>query len=117
MIFPWHLYLMAFIYFIAGANHFRNSKMYIKIIPSYFPNPKLLNKLSGAIEISLAVGLIIPSLSRIAAWGTIALLLAIYPVHFYMLNNNKVNFGLPNWVLILRILLQIPLMFWAYQYT
>ena len=50
---PWHLYLMAFLYIIAGINHFRNPGMYIRIIPPFFSNPKLINILSGAAEIIL----------------------------------------------------------------
>jgi uncharacterized membrane protein len=37
---PWHLYLMALIYIVAGLNHFRNPRLYLKIIPPYLPNPK-----------------------------------------------------------------------------
>jgi uncharacterized membrane protein len=52
---PWHLYVMAFLYIIAGINHFRVPRLYQKIIPTYFPNPSLLNILSGAIEIILGI--------------------------------------------------------------
>lgn len=116
MTLPWHLYFMAFIYFFAGLNHFRNPKIYLKIMPPYVPYPKQMNYWSGLAEIVLAIGLCFFATSVIAAWGIIALLVAIYPVHLYMLNT-KVNFGLPRWVLILRIPLQLLLIFWAYQYT
>ena len=114
---PWHLYLMAALYLLAGLNHFRNPRLYERIIPEYLPNPKLLNVLSGIAEIVLAIGLVIPQTSKIAAWGVIALLIAIYPTHFYMLQNPKAHMGLPKWALILRIPLQLLLMYWAYLYT
>jgi uncharacterized membrane protein len=117
MNFPWHLYLMAFIYTLAGINHFRNPRMYQKIIPPYFPNPKSLNKLSGTAEIILGITLLIPDLSNYAAWGIIALLIAIFPTHIYMYQDEKVRMGLPKWVLLLRMPLQLFLIFWAYQYT
>jgi uncharacterized membrane protein len=117
MILPWHLYLMAALYLLAGLNHFRNPRLYERIIPDYLPNPKLLNQLSGIAEIILAIGLIIPETSAIAAWGVIALLIAVYPTHFYMLQNEKAGMGLPKWLLILRIPLQLLLIFWAYLYT
>ncbi|CAH0334949.1 DoxX family protein [Flavobacterium sp. CHNK8] len=114
---PWHLYGMAFIYFIAGINHFRNPRLYLKIIPPYFPNPKALNAISGVAEIILGIALCIPQLSNAAAWGVIALLIAIFPTHIYMYFDPKASMGLPKWVLFLRLPLQFALIFWAYQYT
>jgi uncharacterized membrane protein len=107
---PWHLYVMAFLYIIAGINHFRVPRLYQKIIPTYFPNPSLLNILSGAIEIVLGISLF-------AAWGIILLLIAIFPTHIFMLTNPKASMGLPKWLLYLRLPLQFLLMYWAYTYT
>jgi len=114
---PWHLYLMGIIYVVAGINHFRSPRLYLKIIPPYFPNPKMLNYLAGLVEIILGIGICIPLFSAISAWGVIALLIAIFPTHFYMLSNEKAGMGLPKIILILRIPLQIGLMIWAYNYT
>ena len=113
---PWHLYLMASLYFLAGLNHFRNPKMYLKIIPAFIPNPKLLNNISGASEVILANALCIPILSSYAAIGIIVLLLAIFPANIYMILNKKASFGLPKWLLMLRIPLQFILIYWAYIY-
>jgi len=117
MTFPWHLYLMAFLYIVAGINHFRNPKMYIKIIPPYFSNPKLLNTFSGAAEIILGTLLVIPFSTTFAAWGIIALLIAVFPANLYMYQNKKASFSLPKWILFVRLPLQIILVLWAYQYT
>lgn len=114
---PWHLYLMAFVYILAGINHFRNSGLYLKIIPSYFPNPKLLNIISGFSEIVLGIILCIPMFSIYASWGIIALLIAVFPTHLYMYQNKKAGMGLPKWLLLLRMPLQFVLMYWAFQYT
>ena len=114
---PLHLYLMAFVYFIAGINHFKNPRLYIKISPPYFPNPKLLNSLSGVAEMILGIALCIPAISNFAAWGVIALLIAIFPTHVYMYFEEKARMGLPKWVLLLRMPLQLGLIYWAYQYT
>lgn len=117
MNFPWHLYIMAFIFILAGINHFRSPRMYQKIIPTYFSNPKLLNILSGIAEIILGIALVIPLLSSYAAWGIIALLIAVFPTHIYMYQNEKVRMGLPKWVLLFRMPLQLGLILWGYQYT
>jgi uncharacterized membrane protein len=114
---PWHLYLMAFLYIIAGFNHFRKPGMYIRIIPPFFNNPKLINTLSGVAEILLGLLLLFPFSKRFAAWGIIALLIAIFPANLFMFQDKKAGFGLPKWILFVRLPLQIVLIYWAYQYT
>ena len=117
MILPWHLYLMACLYILAGINHFRKPGMYLKIIPPTFKNPKLINILSGAAEIILGIFLILPFTSYFAAWGIIMLLIAVFPANLYMFQNKKAGFGLPKWILFVRLPLQLILIYWAYQYT
>jgi len=114
---PWHLYLMAALYIIAGLNHFRNPGMYIRIIPPSFSNPKLMNILSGAAEVILGILLMVSYTTNFAAWGIIALLIAVFPANLFMYQNKKAGFGLPNWILFVRLPLQFVLIFWAYQYT
>ena len=114
---PWHLYLMGMLYFVAGINHFRNPRMYLKIIPPYFPNPKLLNYLSGIAEIILGIGVCIPMFSKISAWGIVALLIVVFPANLFMYMNKSAGFGLPKIILLLRLPLQIVLMICAYYYT
>ena len=117
MALPWHLYIMALIYLLAGLNHFRNPKLYLKIMPPYIPLRKEMNYLSGIAEIVFAFLLCSPVMAPVAAWGIIVLLIAFYPVHFYMLKHPKVSFDLPKWFLKFRIWLQLLLILWAYQYT
>lgn len=114
---PWHLYLMALLYTVAGINHFRSPRLYKKIIPRYFPNPTLINVLSGGAEIILGIALIIPTLSSYAAWGIIVLLIAVFPAHVYMYQNVKARMGLPKWALLFRMPLQLLLIYWSYLYT
>ncbi|MES2240108.1 MAG: DoxX family protein [Bacteroidota bacterium] len=114
---PWHLYLMALLYLLAGLNHFRIPKIYLKIIPPYLPNPKLINRLSGAAEIILGILLIFPMTKNYAAWGIIALLIAVFPANLFMFQTPEAGFGIPRWILLLRLPLQLLLIWWAYQYT
>ena len=116
MTLPWHLYVMASIYILAGLNHFRMPRFYIKIIPPFFPNPKLLNILSGSAEIILGILLCFKTTTGYAAIGIIALLLAIFPSNIYMYMNEKASLGMPKWLLLLRLPLQIILIVWACQY-
>ncbi len=113
---PWHLYLMAAIYVFAGFMHFIKPKMYMRIMPRYLPNHKLLVLLSGIAEIALGIALCIPILKTTAVYGIIAMLVVFLLVHFYMLSGEKASAGIPKWILILRIPLQFVLMYWAWSY-
>lgn len=117
MALPWHLYIMALIYIAAGINHFRVPRIYARMIPPFLPAPKALNYISGFAEIVLGVLLCIPQTSPFAAWGIILLLLAIFPANVYMYANDKASLGLPKWVRLVRLPLQLVLMFWTYLYT
>ncbi|MHA3789864.1 DoxX family protein [Flavobacterium hauense] len=117
MILPWHLYLMASLYILAGINHFRVPRIYVKMIPSLLPAPKTLNAVSGIAEIILGILLCIPTVSAFAAWGIIALLIAIFPANIYMYTNEKASMGLPKWVRLIRLPLQLTLIYWAFLYT
>ncbi|MBJ7879422.1 DoxX family protein [Gelidibacter salicanalis] len=116
MMYPWHLYLMAALYVLAGMMHFIKPKMYLRIMPRYLPKPKLLVTLSGIAEIMLGVGLCFPSTKNGAISGIIAMLMVFLLVHFYMLSNKKAAAGIPQWALLLRLPLQFALMYWAYLY-
>lgn len=112
----WHLYIMALMYIIAGVMHFVKPKMYMRIMPRYLPNHKLLVHLSGIAEIVLGLALCIPALKTVAIYGIIAMLIVFLLVHFYMLSGEKASAGIPTWILILRIPLQFGLMYWAWWY-
>jgi uncharacterized membrane protein len=117
MTLPWHQYVMGVIYILAGINHFRQPRLYLKIIPNYLPNPNLLNKLSGIAEILLGILVCLSFTHIFAAWGIIALLIAIFPANLYMFQNEKAALGLPKWLRLVRLPLQLALIYWAYLYT
>ncbi len=114
---PWHLYVMAGMYILAGIVHFIKPKMYMRMMPRYLPYHKFFVFLSGAVEIVLGIGLCFDVSRRLSIFGIILMLAAFLPVHFYMLSNEKAAAGLPKWALILRIPLQFALMYWAYSYS
>ncbi|WP_323788106.1 MauE/DoxX family redox-associated membrane protein [Psychroserpens sp.] len=112
----WLLYVMPLMYVVAGTMHFIKPKAYMRIMPRYLPNPKLLVYLSGIAEIVLGIALCIPALEVYAVYGIIAMLLVFLLVHFYMLSGEKASAGIPKWILIIRIPLQFGLMYWAWWY-
>ena len=113
---PWHLYLMAGMYVVAGMAHFIFPKAYLRIMPRYLPSHKLLVILSGVAEIVLGIGLCFEETRNPSIYGIILMLIVFLLVHFYMLSGEKASAGIPKWILILRIPLQFGLMYWAYFY-
>src|SRR5690554_3574713 len=116
MIYPWHLYLLAILYIFAGIMHFMKPEIYLRIMPRYLPNPKLLVILSGIAEIMLGIGLCFPSTKDIAISGIIAMLVVFLVVHYYMLASKKAGAGIPLWLLLLRFPLQFGLMYFSFCY-
>ncbi|MBR9847538.1 MAG: hypothetical protein GYB35_16200 [Algicola sp.] len=110
----WTFYVMPILFIVAGVMHFIKPKAYLRIMPRYLPNHKLLVYLSGIAEIVLGIALCIPSLKVFAVYGIIAMLTIFLLVHFYMLSGEKASAGIPKWILILRIPLQFGLMYWAW---
>jgi uncharacterized membrane protein len=116
MKYPWHLYLMGFMYVFAGSMHYIKPKIYLRIMPRYLPSPKFLVHLSGAAEILLGIGVCLSATKNVSIYALIAMLILFFAVHFYMLKGEKESAGIAKWLLILRIPLQFVLIFWAYQY-
>jgi len=112
------LYVMAAFYGAAGVNHFLSPGFYLKVMPPYLPAPELLNAASGVIEIVLAVALLFGRTRRLAAWGIIALLVAIFPVHVYMWQARDTVFAdYDRTLLLLRMPFQLIFMAWAWRYA
>lgn len=110
------LYLMAAVYLLAGFMHFRIPKFYLKITPPWVPAPEKVNWLVGAIEMLLGIGLLIPSTTKLAAWGVIALLIAVFPANLYHYQLVKRK-GKNIWPTLIRLPLQALLIYWAYSFT
>jgi len=56
-------------YILAGIMHFIKPKVYLRIMPGYLPNHKLLVALSGIAEIALGMSLLLPKLQDQAIYG------------------------------------------------
>ena len=76
--------LFGVLFALAGANHFFNTEFYVSIMPPYLPWHTALVYISGAAEIILGVALLFRRVERLAAWGMIALIVAVTPVHIQM---------------------------------
>lgn len=109
--------LLATIFLIAGVLHFVFTPVYVGIMPAYLPAPKLLVQISGAFEILGGLGLLIPITRPAAAWGLVALLIAVMPANINMALHPQPWSAIHAWLLWLRVPLQLPLIYWAWLYT
>jgi uncharacterized membrane protein len=76
--------LAAIFYVVAGALHFIKPAPYLRIMPPYIPWHVALVRVSGVFEILGGLGLLVSETRRPAAWGLIALLIAVFPANMYM---------------------------------
>ena len=71
---------------------------------------------SGLIEVILGILLLVPRYSSLAAWGIIALLIAVFPANIYVYQHQEL-FPFPWFLHLLRLPLQGVLILWAFVYT
>ena len=104
-------------FIIAGANHFVMTGFYVSIVPPYLPWPLALVVISGLAEIGLGALLLARRWSALAAWGLIALLVAVFPANLHMALHPDLYPWAPVAALWLRLPLQAVLIAWAYWHT
>ena len=109
-------WLLALFMVGAGTLHFIKPDFYLNIMPPYLPLHLELVYLSGVCEIALGVLLLVPRFSRFAAWGIIALLIAVFPANIYVYQHQDVLPALPI-IHFLRLPLQGVFILWAYWHT
>ena len=114
------LWLMAAFYASAGVNHFISPEFYLPIMPPYLPWHAELVFLSGVAEVLIGIGLLIPATRVLAAWGAIAILVAVFPANIHMaladvpVGDPPRSSGMLRWV---RLPFQFLFMAWAWWHT
>jgi uncharacterized membrane protein len=110
---------LAILFLLSGSLHFLAPQIYLRIMPPYLPVPLSLVYLSGAAEILGGAGLLFPLTRKAAAWGLVALLIAVWPANIYTATAHLAVPGImgQSWAQWLRIPLQLPLIYWAWLYT
>lgn len=109
-------WLFAALFIVGGAGHFVATNFYVRMMPPYLPMHRTLVLVSGVAEVVLGVLLLIRVTSRFAAWGLIALLIAVFPANIHVYQHQEL-FPLPAVVHLLRLPLQGVLILWAYVFT
>ena len=116
------LYVMSAFYIFAGVGHLMNPIFFVAIMPPDLPEPEWLVLVSGLIEITLGVFLLEPRTRAIAAWGVIALLIAVFPANIHAAVHNVgpptgepgTGNALASWI---RLPFQAAFIAWAWWYT
>ena len=87
--------------------------MFLRIVPSWIPNPQAAVFWSGIAEIAGAIGLLIPQTRVWAAYGLIALLVGVFPANVKMLLDARASGASALYVALLWVRLPLqPLLIW-----
>jgi len=113
------IYVMSFLYIIVGIKHFVDVEYFVSIVPNYISWKKEAVFISGFFEILLGILLLFHKTRKIAAWGIIMLLIAVFPANIYLyvseiareiLNISKID-------ALIRMPFQIPLIIISYWHS
>ena len=108
----WRILTAAFFVF-AGVMHFIKPHFYRAMMPSMLPHPLELIYISGMAEILGGAGLLIPKCRRLAAYGLITLLIAVFPANIKMFADSLHDHGWSLTTLILTVRLPLQFAFMA----
>lgn len=101
-----------------GVMHFTHEPIFTAIVPPWLPAPRVLVFISGLCEIAGGVGLEFQRTRRAAAWGLLALYIAVFPANIHMAINdvplNGESLGAGRFV---RLPFQFLFMAWAWWFT
>lgn len=101
----------------AGTLHFVRPGLFDSIVPGWvapglLPTARTATLLSGAAEVTLGLGMLLPAARPAASWGLALLLLAVLPANLNMAQHPE-RYGLPAWALWARLPLQPVLIWWV----
>ena len=113
----WALIVLAAAFTWIGLHHFLAPDFYVSIMPPYLPWHLELVYLSGVFEMLGGLGLLWIRTRRVACWGLLALLVAVYPANIHMLVNHELYPDLPLWGLWLRMPVQFLIAAWVWYAT
>jgi uncharacterized membrane protein len=109
--------LVAVMFIVAGAVHLLWPRVYVQAMPPYIPYPMAMILLSGVFELAGGIGILIPRTRRMAGFGLLLLLVAVFPVniHMFLERWHKGSMDLALLLLFLRLPLQAEFMRWVWR--
>ena len=104
-------WLLGVFFVVAGIGHFVAPRFYLAIMPSALPWPVALIYISGVAEILGGLGVLLPATRKLAGWGLIVLLVAVFPANIYAALHGMGS--IPSWILWARLPFQIVFIAWV----
>ena len=101
---------------VAGTMHFIIPGLYVRMMPDYLPDHLPMVYLSGFLEVSFGILLLVERCRRFAAWGIFALLIAVFPANVFLFQNQQI-IPAPPFLHLLRLPMQGVFLLWAFWFT
>ena len=110
---------MSAAYIYVGIRHFIDPDFFLAIMPDYLPLHREAVYMSGVFEILLGGMLLFKKYRKIAGWGLIMLLLAVFPANIYLAQNEAAQqaIDISQTVAIVRLPFQALFIGLAYWHT
>jgi len=108
------IWLIGIFFMVAGVFHFVRPATYLAMMPPWLPQPGLLVAVSGLAEFAGGLGVLLGRFRRMAAWGLIALLVAVFPANLQVALHGWPGTDFPRWVLWIRLPFQALLVWLVY---
>ena len=107
-----------FLFFLVGGiGHFAATDFFVKIVPPYIPQPRLVVYASGVVEVLLAAGLWMKNLRALTGWLLIGLICGVSLANIFMWQHPDKFPETPEWALTLRLVLQLGLIWLTWWCT
>jgi uncharacterized membrane protein len=97
---------------LGGINHFMKPDMYSAFIPEFLPQ-KVINYLTGIVEIGVGIGVFIPRYRSLATLGILVMMLLFLPLHILDVFKESPAIGSHQAALI-RLPIQFLFILWAW---
>jgi uncharacterized membrane protein len=108
---------LALMFAFTGVAHFTSTRQdLVRMVPPGLPNPAALVTVTGVAELAGALGLVVPSTARWAAYALMLLLVAMFPANIHAARIGHVIAGRPHTRLAVRLPLQVlwmGLLWWS----
>jgi len=109
---------VVFLFFlIGGVGHFVATDFFVKIVPPYIPEPRLVVLLSGVVELALAFGLFSARHRPRVGLALMVLICGVSLANIHMSMHPELFPEVPEWALTLRLVLQAGLLWLVWWST
>tara|TARA_B100001758_G_C18332850_1_gene569845 strand:+ start:493 stop:903 length:411 start_codon:yes stop_codon:yes gene_type:complete len=110
---------MSLLYISVGVNHFINPEFFVTIVPPIINWKEEAVLLSGFIEVILGILLLFNKTRKLASWGIILLLIAVFPANIFLYESEiaRETLNISKNQALFRMPFQIPLIIISYWHS